>query len=146
MKIIEVKNRDNTIVNKLFLIWEESVKSTHKFLSITEINTISKYVPEALKRIPHLVVAFEENKPVAFAGIDEKKLEMLFSSPSLIGKGLGRQLLEFAQENFQINQLCVNEQNPNAKKFYEHMGFRVIKRTDKDEQGNPFPLLYMIKE
>jgi putative acetyltransferase len=37
----------------------------------------------------------------------------------------------------------VNEQNPQAKGFYEHMGFQVYKRTDTDEQGNPYPILYM---
>ena len=37
----------------------------------------------------------------------------------------------------------MNEQNPQAKGFYEHMGFRVYKRTELDEQGNPYPLLYM---
>ena len=36
-----------------------------------------------------------------------------------------------------------NEQNPQVKGFYERMGFRVFKRTDCDEQGNPYPLLYM---
>ena len=39
--------------------------------------------------------------------------------------------------------MAVNEQNPLAKGFYEHMGFHVYKRTDYDEQGNPYPLLYM---
>ena len=29
------------------------------------------------------------------------------------------------------------------KGFYEHMEFRVYKRTELDEQGNPYPLLYM---
>ena len=32
---------------------------------------------------------------------------------------------------------------PSIRKFYERMGFRVYKRTDYDEQGNPYPLLYM---
>ena len=32
---------------------------------------------------------------------------------------------------------------PLAKGFYEHMGFQVYKRTELDEQGNPYPLLYM---
>lgn len=40
-------------------------------------------------------------------------------------------------------RLMVNEQNPQAKGFYEHMGFRVYKRIDLDEQGNPYPLLYI---
>ena len=38
---------------------------------------------------------------------------------------------------------AVNEQNPLAKGFYEYMGFKVYKRTECDEQGNPYPLLYM---
>lgn len=42
-----------------------------------------------------------------------------------------------------MHSLTVNEQNPQAKGFYEHMGFRVYKRTDLDEQGNPCPLLYI---
>ncbi|ERK47335.1 hypothetical protein [Faecalitalea cylindroides] len=46
-------------------------------------------------------------------------------------------------KNFGINDLAVNEQNPLAKEFYEHMGFIVYKRTETDEQGNPYPLLYM---
>ena len=51
--------------------------------------------------------------------------------------------LQYGIENYSINELAVNEQNPLAKGFYEHMGFRVYGRTDLDEQGNPYPLLYM---
>ena len=57
--------------------------------------------------------------------------------------GLGRKLSQYGIENFSVNELAVNEQNPLAKGFYEHMGFQVYKRTDHDEQGNPYPLLYM---
>lgn len=39
--------------------------------------------------------------------------------------------------------VTVNEQNPQAVRFYEHMGFEVYKRTACDEQGGPYPLLYM---
>ena len=42
-----------------------------------------------------------------------------------------------------VKKLAVNEQNPQAKGFYEHMGFRAYKRTERDEQGGPYPLLYM---
>ena len=30
-----------------------------------------------------------------------------------------------------------------CKKVYEQMGFKVYKRTEVDEQGKPYPLLYM---
>lgn len=38
---------------------------------------------------------------------------------------------------------AVNEQNPQAVGFYEHLGFETYRRTDFDEEGNPYPLLYM---
>ena len=49
-------------------------------------------------------------------------------------KGLGRKLLEEAIKNYSVNELVVNEQNPQAKGFYEHLGFKVYKRNPIDEQ------------
>ena len=40
-------------------------------------------------------------------------------------------------------EVTVNEQNPQAVGFYEHLGFQTYKRTECDEEGNPYPLLYM---
>ena len=76
-------------------------------------------------------------------GVEQQKLEMLFVSSEDIGKGLGKRLLQYWIKHYSINELTVNEQNISAKGFYEHMGFRTYKRTDYDEQGNPYPLLYM---
>ena len=59
------------------------------------------------------------------------------------GKGVGKQLLQYGIENYGIQELTVNEQNPQAVGFYRHMGFKTYKRTDYDEEGNPYPLLYM---
>jgi len=42
-----------------------------------------------------------------------------------------------------IDELDVNEQNPNAVNFYSHMGFTVIKRSEIDSLGKPFPILTM---
>jgi putative acetyltransferase len=39
--------------------------------------------------------------------------------------------------------LAVNEDNLEAKNFYEHMGFKVYRRNELDDQGNPYPVLYM---
>ncbi len=59
------------------------------------------------------------------------------------GRGFGKALIGYGMDTYGVNELAVNEQNPQAKGFYERMGFRVFKRTDYDEQGNPYPLLYM---
>lgn len=144
MKLIEVKELNTVLTKQLFEVWDKSVRETHLFLSDSEIKDISRYIPQALSSIAHLIVAFNvENNPVAFMGIEDRKLEMLFVSPGYRGKGLGKQLIHYGIENYSINELGVNEQNPQAKAFYEHMGFQVYKRTDTDEQGNPYPILYM---
>ncbi len=37
----------------------------------------------------------------------------------------------------------IKEYVPQAVGFYEHLGFETYKRTEHDEEGNPYPLLYM---
>ncbi len=144
MKLIEVKELNTVLIKQLFEVWDKSVRETHLFLSDSEIKNISRYIPQALSSIAHLIVAFnDENNPVAFMGIEDRKLEMLFVSPGYRGKGLGKQLIHYGIENYSIDELGVNEQNPQAKAFYEHMGFQVYNRSDTDEQGNPYPILYM---
>ncbi|WP_302626955.1 GNAT family N-acetyltransferase [uncultured Eubacterium sp.] len=144
MKIIEVKDRTAFLIEQLLNVWESSVKATHLFLSEDEIEDIKKYVPQALKEIPCLIIIENKNEiPVGFMGIVEQHLEMLFISHEERGKGLGKKLLKYGIEKHSVNDLAVNEQNPLAKGFYEHIGFKVYKRTECDEQGNPYPLLYM---
>lgn len=144
MQIEDVQERPDALVQELVKVWEASVKATHLFLSADEIASIKAYVPQALCGVGHLVVARNDSgDPVAFMGVEDGHLEMLFVAPQERGKGLGRQLIELGIDRYSVRSLAVNEQNPQAAGFYEHMGFRVYKRTELDEQGNPYPLLYM---
>lgn len=146
MKIVEAKDRTTELVEQLLNVWESSVKATHCFLSDNEICNIKKYVPQAIIGVPVLAVFENENgTPVGFMGISDKMLEMLFVSNESRGQGIGKQLLQYGIENYSVEELSVNEQNPLAKDFYEYMGFEVYKRTELDEQGKPYPLLYMKK-
>ncbi|HIZ38758.1 MAG TPA: GNAT family N-acetyltransferase [Candidatus Anaerobutyricum stercoris] len=144
MKIVEVKERTPDLIKGLLEVWENSVRATHLFLSDSEIQSIKKYVPQALNEVLHLLIAEDESgRAVAFMGVEAGSLEMLFIAPEERGKGLGKRLIQYGIKNYSVEKLTVNEQNPQAKGFYEHMGFQVYKRTDLDEQGNPYPLLYM---
>lgn len=144
MKIKEVNKISPELIQHLLTVWESSVKATHLFLSHNEIQNIKKYIPEALDNVQHLII-IENEYPVGFMGINEQNLEMLFISNENRGKGLGKQLLEYGIKNFSVNKLSVNEQNPMAIRFYESIGFEVYKRSELDEQGNNYPILYMHK-
>ena len=144
MNIITINERNSDLILQLVNVWESSVRATHLFLSSQGIEEIKKYVPQALVTIANLVVAVDkDNLPVAFMGIENEKLEMLFIAPEERGKGLGKRLIRYGIENYSINEVTVNEQNPQAIGFYECMGFKTYKRTEHDEQGMPYPLLYM---
>lgn len=144
IKIMEVPTRSPLLLAQLLNVWETSVRATHTFLSDAEIIAIKKYVPEALTQIEHLLVATDENDaPIAFMGIADHKLEMLFVAPQERGRGYGKQLIQEGVQKYGVRTLTVNEQNPAARGFYEHMGFYPYHRTDTDEQGNPYPILYM---
>ncbi|WP_304354104.1 GNAT family N-acetyltransferase [Brachyspira innocens] len=143
MNIYELKVRKKETIKELYDIWEKSVIATHLFLTENDIKNISKYVMPALEKIGSLIILEYKNKIAGFIGIENKKIEMLFLDPINIGLGFGRKLIEYVKENYGVNEVAVNEQNENAHKFYEHMGFKVYKRSEYDEQGNHFPILYM---
>ena len=93
MKIYEPRKRA-PLLPALLKLWEDSVRAAHHFLSDAEIRRIRDYVPQALKEVPHLLIAeTDEGEPLGFLDIAECRPEMLFLAPAVRGKGLGGWLL-----------------------------------------------------
>lgn len=114
----------------------------HLFVRVRE--RIKAYIPDAISRVERLLVFNnDENIPVAFIGIDGRRIEMLFVDANHRGQGIGKLLTTYSIEHYDVNEVTVNEQNPQAIGFYEHLGFCTYKRTEFDEEGSPYPLLYM---
>lgn len=143
IQYIVQKQRSKVMISKLLTLWVESVRVTHGFLSESDIEKLKPYVIEGLTYITHLYIAGTDDEPVAFIGIQDEKIEMLFVSPRQFRRGFGKQLVDIAIKNHQATFVDVNEQNPKAKAFYESLGFTEVGRTETDEQGNPFPIIKM---
>ena len=145
MNIHPVNERTDALVAVLTDVWEASVRATHTFLTKSDIAALRQYVPDALRAVEHLTVLLDDTgQPAGFCGVDGRRLELLFLHPDMIGKGAGRLLVQHTFDEYQVNEVCVNEQNPTAAAFYRRMGFVVLDhRTELDEQGRPFPLLYL---
>ena len=97
---IDKDNRTTEFINRLLQVWEASVRATHHFLTEQDIQNIKQQGEAALYGIDTLVVAFEEDIPIGFMGIQEKKIEALFLSPDQIGKGWGRLLIDLAIQQY----------------------------------------------
>ncbi|CAI3265489.1 GNAT family N-acetyltransferase [Enterococcus cecorum] len=143
IQILELDQRD-TYLQLIVQLWEANVKVTHTFLTKEEIQNIKQYVPQAVEHVQHLCIALsKQGELLGFIGVADQRLEMLFIQVNARGQGIGKQLLRYAIKNFDVKELTVNEQNPQAIGFYEHLGFVTYKRIDLDEGGQPYPLLYM---
>ncbi len=129
--------------NEILLIWEKSVLETHNFLSHKDFIEIREILRNFNFEELNVFYQTEQNKIVGFIGLNNTKIEMLFLDPKYIGKGYGKSLMDFAVLNQNANLVDVNEQNTNAKKFYEKYGFEVYERTEKDDLEKDYPILKM---
>ena len=142
---IEILNSiDKEDMDNILDVWESSVRATHTFLNEEDIISIKPQVKEGAYWVNKLVcVRDDEDTIQAFMGVYDGKIEMLFVSDECRGKGIGKRLVEYAINSLNIKYVDVNEQNIQGVGFYKHMGFDIFKRSDLDEQGNPFPILHM---
>ena len=127
----------------LIEIWENSVRATHDFLPEEEINNLR---PLILNEYFHNVLLYkyvQDGQIVGFIGTSSDNIEMLFIDPQFRGKGVGRTLTNFAIKDLNIEKVDVNEQNVQALRFYEKLGFKVIGRSELDNQGKPYPILHL---
>ncbi|RDY26569.1 GNAT family N-acetyltransferase [Romboutsia weinsteinii] len=144
IKIESLNNINKDDMNNILDVWESSVRATHTFLSESDVKSIKPQVIEGANYVSNfLCVRNEEGTIKAFMGVHDSKIEMLFVSNDSRGKGIGKKLIDYAINNLDIKYVDVNEQNIQGVGFYEHMGFATFKRSELDDQGNPFPILHM---
>lgn len=144
MDITDIRDRTPELVEALLGVWERSVRATHDFLTDEDVTRIRGYVPQAIEGVGRLAVArAEDGRALGFAGANDGMLEMLFVDADARGTGVGSALLRHAIGDWGVSELTVNEQNPHAVGFYEHMGFVTSGRSETDDAGEPFPLLHM---
>lgn len=138
--VVHRDKRTYILISSLTEVWERSVRASHDFLSEEDIQKLIPAVREALEMIANLVVLYHGDDPVGFIGM---KVEMLFLAPEYWRYGFGALLINMAIKDYGCVFVDVNEQNPKARSFYTHMGFREYERTETDDQGNPFPIIRM---
>lgn len=142
-RLTDIAKLSDADYDEILHIWEASVKVTHHFLKPEEIDfykpLILKY---ALPELVHLFGICENNKLCGFMGLSEHKVEMLFISPEHFRRGLGTKLLEHAV-TLGYRLVDVNEENPEALKFYQHQGFHIVSRDELDDCGKPHPILHL---
>ena len=123
-------------------VWEASVRATHHFLDPEDITFYKSIIPEALPQVKLFIYEIE-GQVAGFMGVSGNTLDMLFIDPSYRRKGIGSKLFQYAQSEFQISKVDVNEQNQQAVDFYLKTGFVQTGRRATDDFGKAYPILEM---
>lgn len=130
---------------KIIQIWKNSVDATHDFLTAEDRQEIEKEVISFFSETPVLVATNKEDQPLGFMFLHGGHLEALFVDASARGLGVGKCLVSHALALHTDLSVDVNEQNQQAVGFYQHMGFQVSGRSERDSQGRLYPLLHLTK-
>jgi putative acetyltransferase len=140
--IVETVLPDNYA--EMLNVWENSVRATHDFITEEDIEFFKPIIVEqAFPAVTLRCIKGKSGSIIGFLGVHESKVEMLFVLNEVRGQGVGKVLLQYAIEQLGATKVDVNEQNPLAVGFYEHMGFNIVSRSPLDDMGKPFPILHM---
>jgi len=124
-------------------IWRAAVDATHDFLAPSDRDAIEAEVLEFFPQVSLLLAIDSSDAPLGFMFLHDGHLEALFVDPDHHGKGIGKALIRNvlgAHPNLTVD---VNEQNPKALGFYEHLGFERVGRSALDGQGRAYPLIHL---
>ena len=143
-QIERIMNLTSAMKEELLGVWEEAVRSSHHFLTEADINYYRTRIRNTYFDAVDLYV-IKATRTIAFMGLSNDMVEMLFVRPSEKGKGYGTALLDFALHERNIHKIDVNEDNADAYGFYLKRGYRVTGRDETDADGKPFPIVHLEK-
>lgn len=142
MTIEKIDHLTTSLKDELIGVWEKSVRSSHHFLSEEDLEYYRPRIRDIYFDAVDLYVVRNPNM-VAFMGLSEDMVEMLFVLPSEKGKGYGSALLNYAFEEKHIRKIDVNEQNTEAYQFYINRGYHAIARDEMDADGKTCPIVHL---
>ena len=137
-----IRKIESTDYSRLVEIWESAVVHTHDFLKMEDFLYYKERVPSYFPLVTLWGIELNDNL-VGFIGIAEENIEMLFVDHLYRGKGIGKQLISYAINEWHVTKVDVNEQNTQALGFYKHLGFHVVAKSELDNEGKPYPILHL---
>jgi len=104
-----------------------------------ELSYSSSSLQKQMSTGHQFIMAFDEDKPVAFASYSAKentpavyKLHKIYILPNQQGKGIGKQLISHIKHDIDpVTSLQLNvNRNNKALQFYQKIGFKIIAEED----------------
>ncbi|MFD1630783.1 N-acetyltransferase [Pseudopedobacter beijingensis] len=131
-----IRSFENKDLDCIISIWLKASILAHDFVEqnywIKKSEDMRKiYLPSS-----HTFVFFDQEKGViGFISLVKNYIAALFVSPEWQGKGIGKQLMDFAKQRHPILELGVYSKNSDSIIFYKKQGFKVIEKRVDEHTG-----------
>lgn len=134
--MIREMNRNSVDVDEVMNIWLHSTIEAHPFIEAAYWNGSFKVVRDTYLPQSDTFVFEEAGTAKGFISILENEfIGALFVELESQGKGIGKQLMEYALLKYKKLKLAVYVENESAVRFYRHMGFEIVTEQKNEETG-----------
>lgn len=123
-------------LDELVDVWYRASLIAHPFLSPEFLDEERLRIADKWLPLAETVVAICDGRVVGFLSLVGNEVGGLFVDPDFQRRGIGRSLLDWAQQSRTCLELGVFEANQNARRFYEAYGFEVVSRGVHEETGH----------
>ena len=133
---IVIRNYQERDLKDLLIAWERASRIAHSFMP-------EAFFDEERYNIPHLYlpnadtwVGVVDDKVVGFIALIENEVGGLFVDPSYHGIGIGRALMDKAQELHGDLEVDVFKENSIGRRFYDRYGFKFLNQKIWEDTGD----------
>lgn len=136
---VDIRAAREADLDALTDVWERAARSSHGFMADDDFSDLRPFIRDSF--LPSMTVWLIERdgEPVAFAGVREDHVELLYIDPPFHGQGLGTRLIEHVG----AASVEVYAGNAAGLGFYVSRGFRETHRRDRDPVGRPYPMVVL---
>jgi putative acetyltransferase len=123
-------------IDQIINIWYNASTLAHPFLKSTFVEKVKKDMREIYIPNSETWIFEEHNTAIGFISMLGNEIGGLFVLPNHHSKGIGTQLVNFANTIHNELEVEVFEKNRIGRSFYDKYGFKMIKQFTHTESHN----------
>lgn len=121
---MDIESRDENLVNEILGVYEKSIEHLNGVMPKESMEEIKNNTEKMIKNIENLIIVKnDEENIIGFMGCENENLEMLYLHPDYKKQGIGKELINIAINNHNVNKAHIVKINTDGIDFCRHMGF-----------------------
>lgn len=127
MNSISIRQANTDDFSELTEIWLDASLKAHDFIPASYWQSHKLAMQHSYLPIAEVYLAENTGTILGFIALMQDKIAALFVSPQKQGQGVGTLLINYAKAMRSELELGVYQQNQNSVRFYQSVGFKIIK-------------------